>query len=99
MASASKEMEPMKPNTHGTISEQFSCIRKNVKQYALIKPLPFVHAPHIFLEKGDFSEDQQSSSPSNQKHLVVYPQRASLYRRHCFIWTRAYDHTNDDTHV
>lgn len=35
MASASKEMEPMKPNTHGTISEQFSCIRKNVKQICI----------------------------------------------------------------
>ena len=25
MARASREMEPMKPNTHGTINEQFSC--------------------------------------------------------------------------
>lgn len=35
MASASKEMEPMKPNTHGTMSGQFSCISKFKRNFIL----------------------------------------------------------------
>lgn len=40
MAKASRDMDPMKPNTQGTISEQFSCnIQKfeNISRFVLYK--------------------------------------------------------------